>query len=128
MARLELWPHGFQRRFHRRGMMRVIIDEKKSLCVATQLKAIKGPLPPPDRLETIELSSSDPEFHRLPWEMARSAAGFLARQGVGFVRLVPSAAAPRNAARPATAPAAATPARDARRDAPPGATPLPGGG
>ena len=52
-------------------------------------------LPAQDRLETIELSSLDPEFHRLPWEMARNAAGFLAKQGVGFVRLVPSAAAPR---------------------------------
>ncbi|MEO8369841.1 MAG: CHAT domain-containing protein [Candidatus Solibacter sp.] len=50
---------------------------------------------PPDPLETIELSSADQEFHRLPWEMARSPEGFLAKRGVGFVRLVASAGPPR---------------------------------
>jgi hypothetical protein len=43
-----------------------------------------------NELSAIELSSADPEFHRLPWEMARSADGFLAGDGIGFVRLVPS--------------------------------------
>jgi hypothetical protein len=34
---------------------------------------------PPDALETVEISSADQEFHRLPWEMARSPEGYLAK-------------------------------------------------
>lgn len=48
-----------------------------------------------DPLTAIELSSADPEFHRLPWEMARSSDGFLAQKAIGFVRLVPSTRGPR---------------------------------
>lgn len=44
-----------------------------------------------DPLTAIELSSEDPEFHRLPWEMMRSPKGFLAEQAIGFIRLVSSA-------------------------------------
>src|SRR5687768_6871989 len=32
-----------------------------------------------DPLAVIELASADPEFHRLPWEMARSPNDFLAK-------------------------------------------------
>jgi hypothetical protein len=39
----------------------------------------------------VELSSPDPDFHRLPWEMTRSPEGFLAAVPVAFVRVVPSA-------------------------------------
>ncbi len=54
-----------------------------------------GNLPPADALSAVELSSADPDFHRLPWEMARSPKGFLAAASVAFVRVVPSAEAAR---------------------------------
>lgn len=46
---------------------------------------------PADPLAVVELSSSDPDFHRLPWEMTRSRQGFLAAVPVAFIRVVPSA-------------------------------------
>jgi len=46
----------------------------------------------------IELASSDPEFHRLPWEMAYGPADFLAKQDIGMVRVIPSANGPQKIA------------------------------
>jgi len=44
--------------------------------------------------EMIELDSSDPEFHRLPWEMAYGPTDFLAKLNVGMIRVIPSAGGP----------------------------------